>query len=631
MQLLFMWIEESDNGVIRNQNFNISGKLFFEYELTTKTLTIKDKADYINNFFQDNESIIDITAVVGTNGSGKTTFLNEILKHNIILDTEKKPKVIIAYKDTEDNTIKVVTTAEIVNRTDLQDKYKIDVIDFDRIHTLDFTMLYVTNSFYGNKQILSSEIYRKIETYYLSTKSLTDNSRLIYDKRFEWDIGNQIYNSYDNFKILLLSSPSSLFERFETENQIEYVMNSKTFGDMLLAPEDVTFSIKQISEKDIEYLKGKAINNEGAVAFIDRINYLREKFSFWYTKENEYGSEDLAHKVLSNLLIEAQSVLNINFRGAALISFGECLANFKSFLNKEKKDNQKKHEDYLNKYQEAQSNKTFFDNDRFFIDDKSSMFDYYIKACDELASFSIIYHNRVLNQNEFKKPDLAHQEFLQLNLEKDKSEVAKILGLAKSKFSFISKYIKLEWRQISDGEYAFLALFSRVYWFINENKKAINKTLVILFDEIDMYLHPEWQRKLVNYLISDIQYVDRGIKIQIIYTTHSPITLSDMPKGNVIFMKKEDGKCIVDRNDLHKQTFSSNIYTLFNDSFFMDIKKGFIGEHAFNYLNKAVEILNMKNLTYNQTKFLDNLIEITGDTLIKAKLKKMRGILDSND
>lgn len=624
MQLLFMWIEESDNSVIRNQNFNISGKLFFEYEFTTKTLNVKVKADYIEDFFQDNESIIDITAVVGTNGSGKTTFLNELLKHNIILDLEKKPKIIIAYKESKDDSIKIVTTAEIVNIAELETKYKIAIIDFEKIHTLNFTMLYVTNSFYGNKQLLSSESYKKIETFFLSTKSLTDNSRLLFDKRFEWDKEREIINSYEYFKELLLSTPSYLFERFETENQIEYVMQSKTRGDMLFAPEEIIFSVNSIRHSDIQYLKGKALNNKNALNFVDNINTLRTHYKFWLEKENEHKTEDLAHKLLFNLLVESQSVLNIKYRGSSLIPFEEYLNLFKSFLIKEKSKNQTKFKNYEKKYHEAQNTNTFFDNDRLFVENKKRMFDYYIGACDELKSFSDVYHNKGLNQNEFDKHDLAHQEFLLLNMEKDRAEISEILKLAKRKYSFISKYIKLGWRKISDGEYAFLALFSRVYWFMNENKKSIRDTLVVLFDEIDMYLHPEWQRKLINYLISDIQYIDKQIKIQIIFTTHSPITLSDMPKGNVIFMKRQNAECIVD-TESHKQTFASNIYTLFNDSFFLDTKKGLVGEHALLCLNKVIRILDKKKLTSEDAEYIDNLINIMGDELIKKMLISMKG------
>ena len=193
----------------------------------------------------------------------------------------------------------------------------------------------------------------------------------------------------------------------------------------------------------------------------------------------------------------------------------------------------------------------------------------------------------------------------------------------KSPYSFLTKYIRLEWRRISDGEYAFLALFSRIFWFLNSISHNLKDSLILLFDEVDLYLHPEWQRKLIDYIINDIKYIKPNIKIQIIYSTNSPITLSDMPISNVIFMKKDETHCIVDDQKHHKQTFASNIYSLFNDSFYLDKSKGVIGEHAFNCLDRVIKILSKENLLYEDKGYVNKLINIMGDPIIKEKLTSL--------
>lgn len=82
---------------------------------------------------------------------------------------------------------------------------------------------------------------------------------------------------------------------------------------------------------------------------------------------------------------------------------------------------------------------------------------------------------------------------------------------------------------------------------LSEGEKQISQLLcfleatkehraLFLLDEIDAYLHPEWQRTLTD-LISDID-----IKGQIIFTTHSPLTLGKMKKKNI--RRLEEGKVI---------------------------------------------------------------------------------------
>ena len=50
---------------------------------------------------------------------------------------------------------------------------------------------------------------------------------------------------------------------------------------------------------------------------------------------------------------------------------------------------------------------------------------------------------------------------------------------------------------------------------------------IVLIDEIDMHLHPSWQRKVIYSLHRTFP------KVQFIFTTHSPTVLTNVPKENI--------------------------------------------------------------------------------------------------
>ena len=73
MELVYLWVEEYKN--IKNQGFNFSPRFKCDYNPKTNELTINENNDYIENFFGEN---INVTAIVGKNGSGKSSILNKI-------------------------------------------------------------------------------------------------------------------------------------------------------------------------------------------------------------------------------------------------------------------------------------------------------------------------------------------------------------------------------------------------------------------------------------------------------------------------------------------------------------------------------------------------------------------------
>jgi predicted ATP-binding protein involved in virulence len=89
--------------------------------------------------------------------------------------------------------------------------------------------------------------------------------------------------------------------------------------------------------------------------------------------------------------------------------------------------------------------------------------------------------------------------------------------------------------QLSSGEKTLLALvadLARRLAIANPNREnPLMGNAVVLIDEVDLHLHPRWQRKVVPQLQKTFP------NCQFIVTTHSPLVLSSVPHKNVIILE----------------------------------------------------------------------------------------------
>lgn len=110
------------------------------------------------------------------------------------------------------------------------------------------------------------------------------------------------------------------------------------------------------------------------------------------------------------------------------------------------------------------------------------------------------------------------------------------------------------------------------------------KHILALFDEVELYFHPEYQRILINELISLLQSFKIGLSniksMQLVFVTHSPFILSDIPANNIL--RIEEGAPISNKKE---KTFGANIYSLLKNQFFL--RNGFQGEFAKKEIRKV--------------------------------------------
>lgn len=189
-------------------------------------------------------------------------------------------------------------------------------------------------------------------------------------------------------------------------------------------------------------------------------------------------------------------------------------------------------------------------------------------------------------------------------------------------------------RRMSSGEGALLNFFSRIYNFLNTNLKdqksrKLKIHYILLLDEADLTFHITWKKKYIKALLSTLPYFFYKLKnkptLEIIFTTHDPITLSDLPNTNVTYIKRND-YCspseILDLNDKQRplKTFGANISDLVADSFFID--DSLIGNFAHDKIHDTIEWLNKKD--YLEKKdYYKSVINIIDEPIIQRKLAEM--------
>lgn len=142
--------------------------------------------------------------------------------------------------------------------------------------------------------------------------------------------------------------------------------------------------------------------------------------------------------------------------------------------------------------------------------------------------------------------------------------------------------------KMSSGEMAFMSMFARLYRFVGKKTKPGDNVMIFL-DEAETTLHPEWQRRLVGYFIRFFEVFIPDRHYQLVFASHSPALLSDIPAGNCCFLdvvnaeengirKKYAKSCGFRSSEESRNTFGANIYDLLHNAFFMD--NGSIGEFS---------------------------------------------------
>lgn len=191
----------------------------------------------------------------------------------------------------------------------------------------------------------------------------------------------------------------------------------------------------------------------------------------------------------------------------------------------------------------------------------------------------------------------------------------KIMRKGKMRMVITKGKQRLEVNQLSDGEKCTLALIGDLARRLALANPSLENPLegegVVLIDEIDLHLHPAWQREIINRLQTTFP------NIQFIITTHSPQVLGEIKSAQIFLISQDYTKEEIDVR---------RVPTLFGKDTNM------ILENFMNAAEKNIEIkeqqrklfkLLMQSKLVEAKNLMDYLIEILGNedpNLVKADI-----------
>lgn len=111
----------------------------------------------------------------------------------------------------------------------------------------------------------------------------------------------------------------------------------------------------------------------------------------------------------------------------------------------------------------------------------------------------------------------------------------------------VSESMSLQIEDLSDGERSLVVMsfdIARRLAQLNPNdpEPISNGRGVVLIDEVDLHLHPQWQRRIITSLTSAFP------KLQFIATTHSPQVIGETPAGRAILLREDGGSEVLDES-----------------------------------------------------------------------------------
>ncbi|MDD2368608.1 MAG: AAA family ATPase [Sulfuricurvum sp.] len=632
MELVYLWVEEYKN--IKNQGFNFSPK--FECNYDGEKLTICDKKkkkcknnDYIEHFFGEN---IKLTAVVGENGSGKTSvikFIFMLIFYNNFKNFNKNDYD----KSDEYQQFRAAETLKYKN-AEANNQYKGFLILFNGSDFYKASMLIDVFSnnmsrigilaFLNGQQIdLSSIEPENIDFYSIHFNYMLDTLK---DGNHDEFI-DTIYHKSDGYETSLLLEP---YKRVNNKEQID--INN----------------LEYLSQQKFANIFRRGIKNQFIEKFFNP-NLVRISINIQKVLNK---IDKLSANVVGNSLIDNENPITVSNKNNLFIHTNPYDVKSKVTALYTDKDYDNLNKIYIAlKILEKNYHRKFKKIYSAFFESKNSQetINNTIEEVGKIQSVLIDFlkEEKILNFEMQKLINSVNFESQILNTE-DRKIFDKYLNrkvdikLLSNLLTNIAPWVDIEYfeddksyKSLSSGEKTLFSFMINLMYQVDNLKDTKYKQINLFLDETELGLHPQWQKQYLKYIIMTLK--DFDINIHIIFITHSPFILSDIPKENVIFLDKFDektkekypklnidglknGNCINVSDHIDINPFGSNIHTLFSHGFFME--DGLMGEFAKEKINDVYDFLSNPNTQINLTQIkAQNIINLIGEQILKKELQ----------
>lgn len=627
MRLAAIYIEDHEYIFNEPQTINFGGQYFYEFENIDNNIIVRRKVNekFISNFFNltDLQSkITNLNAIVGQNGAGKSTLL-DIIRSEFIEHEYALP---------QSNSLFLV---------EIDGSYPIILRnDFKKV------FLYETTTQTTNKIELKKDVSKKFQTIYYSPH---------YDYKF-----NSNFDDIDNHDISfdkIVDEDLKEFREKETnENGWPYSASQELLFKNSIR--QITFLSSDLVHKQIFndlfefqghyepilYFRGYRILDEEwntPYEFRRILNTIKEKAESESSKWHEYRDNGATQQQIHQYILKRYVIKCI------LSLLNRQMERNNSFL----REGYFPYEKLKNQIKEAsayEALKLFVKYNGIKIEGSkpqnifpegliNEFLEKIYSAIDKANKSGIISNTSLQTTTEDAIEILKFQRrFLnELNsyFEKFYSNKDELTLDAREKIGEFINYMPFK-RRMSSGEGALLNFYSRIYDFLNTNLKELkyrklSNHYILLLDEADLTFHITWKKKYVKALLSTLPYFFDELQnkptLEIIFTTHDPITLSDLPNTNVIYIERHDygsPSKILEFNNQRRplKTFGANISDLIADSFF--VEDSLIGNFAYDKIQETIKWLNKKDNLESKI-YYKSIIRLIDEPIIQRKLAEM--------
>ena len=575
---IFMWVKEYKSLENFQVNFDKSYNIEFEYkENRIKKLKISKNTNKIPKHFYGS-NIDSINIIIGKNGTGKSSILemmslfdrvNEIYKSYVDYPRE----FLIIYKTNNEKEF----VLEGYHEND-DNKY----FEFLKMPKESSTFLvnYYTFKMTENYEFIGINNPRNLKDTGILRIKYGEEKINFFEKKYSYEEAEQ-----GNYKI------NTGVDEGNKATIYKYFINKKNIQSELYQAANIVIEIPELdfyidkvknSFKIMKEIKLFNILKENKIKDVIIKNYSNYLFSYkiWKIIENKSFQVDEILDIIKTEKIKLKKIKNTEQILEKLLEEIKEYENVKDLFNEI-------HEILLllNDVQVSELNFKRKTNvlKRYEIKGTDSRIKKFLEKYDEIVNYP--WTNKRLYLSEFEK----------------------ILNITE--------------KGMSDGERVRVNIFSTIHRFLGENGELKNKRYVtLLFDEVEMFLHPEWSRTFLDDLLLELKdYSEKQFKI--IFASHSPFLLSDICSEGVIYLEKKARETVV--KEVEIKNFGANIIDLFKNTMFL---KSTFGEFATKKIKGVVEKIDDKTKSYFEIKNnpeINYIIEEIGEKLISNKLKSM--------